>query len=417
MGEEPPMEHPDANVLSAFAEQLLTQAEREPVLMHLARCTDCREVLAAALPAIEVQPVPATTFEKYWRRSALRWTAAAACFLVVGAAVLLRDRAPEIGMRSDADVSVPAAPPAATLQKSPVTADQLAQAKRQTVEEQTNAAAFETHLNATAVPSPPAENKPSVTRSNVAAATKSKPDVADAGSAGTLDAKEARRDESAKDYRSPAAMPLQHSANGKEGLQATMNAMAAPRKAADAVPEAAANEMQTTEVDTSGAASFADSPKSLDFPGRAKTAPQPAPAQAEVASKSAGLKKQAIGSLAKSELAAGGAHWALSDQGQLQRSLDNGSTWEAVPVLESVTFRALSVVGVHVWVGGAKGVLYHSVDAGTHWTQVKPVSSGIQLIDDIVELRFADAVRGQLSTISGEVWITSDAGQSWHKND
>jgi photosystem II stability/assembly factor-like uncharacterized protein len=85
--------------------------------------------------------------------------------------------------------------------------------------------------------------------------------------------------------------------------------------------------------------------------------------------------------------------------------------------MESVTFRALSAVGSHVWVGGAKGVLYHSADAGTHWTQVKPVSAGQQLSDDIVELRFADGQRGQLSTTSGEVWTTSDAGQTWHKND
>src|SRR5580700_5491954 len=45
--------HPDADLLTAFAERSLVGGERDHVLEHLARCADCREVVAFALPATE----------------------------------------------------------------------------------------------------------------------------------------------------------------------------------------------------------------------------------------------------------------------------------------------------------------------------------------------------------------------------
>src|ERR1700733_219447 len=45
--------HPEADVLTAFAEQSLSAPEREGVLQHLALCGDCRDVVALALPATD----------------------------------------------------------------------------------------------------------------------------------------------------------------------------------------------------------------------------------------------------------------------------------------------------------------------------------------------------------------------------
>ena len=45
--------HPEANVLTAFAEQALSAPEREGVLQHLALCGNCRDVVALALPAAD----------------------------------------------------------------------------------------------------------------------------------------------------------------------------------------------------------------------------------------------------------------------------------------------------------------------------------------------------------------------------
>ena len=46
--------HPEADVLTAFAEQALSAPEREGVLQHLALCGDCRDVVALALPATDL---------------------------------------------------------------------------------------------------------------------------------------------------------------------------------------------------------------------------------------------------------------------------------------------------------------------------------------------------------------------------
>lgn len=54
-----PGQHPDADQLSAFIEQALPAHERAGVLAHLAVCTDCRTVVALALPeAPAAQPAP-----------------------------------------------------------------------------------------------------------------------------------------------------------------------------------------------------------------------------------------------------------------------------------------------------------------------------------------------------------------------
>ena len=54
-----PGHHPDADQLSAFAEQALPAHEREATLAHLAVCAECRAVVALSLPAIEELPAPA----------------------------------------------------------------------------------------------------------------------------------------------------------------------------------------------------------------------------------------------------------------------------------------------------------------------------------------------------------------------
>jgi len=152
-------------------------------------------------------------------------------------------------------------------------------------------------------------------------------------------------------------------------------------------------------------------------------------------------------------LAPGGLQtfWSLNPAGGLQRSFDQGKTWQAVKVngipalngarlavatetvevttaqaktkgleksrkkVAAFTFRALAVAGSDVWVGGSGGALYRSSDAGNHWTRVVAVASGTALTDDVVSLEFSDSQHGKFSTSAGEVWKTADAGQTWQK--
>ena len=84
------------------------------------------------------------------------------------------------------------------------------------------------------------------------------------------------------------------------------------------------------------------------------------------------------------------------------------------PILREWT-DAETANGADVWAGGSTGALYHSADAGNTWTRVFPTASGATLTGDIVSLEFREPQHGKLSTSSSEVWITSDAGQSWQK--
>jgi photosystem II stability/assembly factor-like uncharacterized protein len=107
--------------------------------------------------------------------------------------------------------------------------------------------------------------------------------------------------------------------------------------------------------------------------------------------------------------------WTLSADGTLQRSLDTGATWQTIVVSSKTVFRALAANDLDIWVGGSAGALFHSSDAGEHWTQVRPVANGAVLEDDIVGVEFTDILHGRLTSSAEETWITADAGQTWHK--
>ena len=140
--------------------------------------------------------------------------------------------------------------------------------------------------------------------------------------------------------------------------------------------------------------------------------------------------------------------WSITSTGALQRSYDRGATWQIVDVNANAAtlnaagrqvaalatptdskdtsqalkrdtaaprFRAVAVNGADVWAGGSGGILFHSLDAGDHWTRVLPASTGASLTGDIVSLEFVDTLHGKVSTSTPETWITSDAGQTWQK--
>src|SRR5262245_34884719 len=74
--------HPDADTLTAYAEQLLPARERRQVLEHLSACGECREVVALSLPELEaaapiaVTVVPAAgrfAWTKLMPRLKLKW--------------------------------------------------------------------------------------------------------------------------------------------------------------------------------------------------------------------------------------------------------------------------------------------------------------------------------------------------------
>jgi|SRR5277367_510269 len=88
-------EHPDSNLLGAFVERSLARSEQIRVLEHLSRCTNCREIvsLTAAQPWIAGDAVVVVPERRGWLSwPVLRWGAAVACVVVVGAVVTLRQQ-------------------------------------------------------------------------------------------------------------------------------------------------------------------------------------------------------------------------------------------------------------------------------------------------------------------------------------
>ena len=81
----PAVNHPDPDLLTAFSERSLPQLERDIVLEHLARCGDCRDVVALALPATEPLQTPSKAPSAGWLAwPALRWGFVAAGIVAIG---------------------------------------------------------------------------------------------------------------------------------------------------------------------------------------------------------------------------------------------------------------------------------------------------------------------------------------------
>src|SRR2546430_13220141 len=83
-------EHPDANLLTAFSENSLTKHERAHLLEHLASCAECRNVVSLVTPDVAADSsLPAVARPAWMSWPMLRWSAVAACVVIVGAAVRL----------------------------------------------------------------------------------------------------------------------------------------------------------------------------------------------------------------------------------------------------------------------------------------------------------------------------------------
>ncbi len=167
------------------------------------------------------------------------------------------------------------------------------------------------------------------------------------------------------------------------------------------------------EFDQSGQVHFAAAPSANEAPQSgnqvaqsAASPPSTTSANQAFAARSTNATGAAVSKTSSALSSA--SFWSLSADGQVQRSFDAGKTWQIVPVAGGVPFHAISSIGDDVWAGGAAGTLYHSTDSGRSWTKAEPGFTG-----DIAHIEFSDAQSGLVSTADGEVWITSDGGQSW----
>jgi len=171
-------------------------------------------------------------------------------------------------------------------------------------------------------------------------------------------------------------------------------------------PSQSVNGIAATSVEAEGDANKKSKNAQLS---RKKTASAPQAATSEMLRNGYGA-----GAVVSGLTAAPVYQWTLSPQGAAQRSLD-GKSWQSVSLPDQVSFRALSAISGDIWVGGKSGSLYHSPDSGRQWTRVVPKANGANLTADITRVGFSDLQSGVIETSNGQVWTTSDGGQTWQR--
>lgn len=110
------------------------------------------------------------------------------------------------------------------------------------------------------------------------------------------------------------------------------------------------------------------------------------------------------------------AIWSIDiPQNRVERSVDNGRTWEPVRIADRVTFQAVATAGSHIWAGGAEGALFHSADGGLHWERMAIADGSAKLTGTIVAIDAPSPTQVLITTRAGERWITFDSGVHWTK--
>ena len=446
-------EHPDADMLTAFSEHSLREAERTSVLEHLAKCAECREIVALALPVTEpVQEVLRPAPKRWLTWPVLRWSLVSAGVLIVGAFGVLRYQrqqhaAATMAYNSHAEtvqaVQKESAPlPAATQNDQPPTEardkDQGA-ASDLTQTERARALAKREDI--------PSYNErfsnPNVqTHSSGAAiggAVQHGPRV-QWNSAQQL-ANNAQQNNLPRSAAAPAAPPVPGKQTGMQVAQ-SQQLDANVQSVMETAPVLEGQSLQQQASNGGSAESKVEKAKPA---GTALISPKKVIAR-EMEPPSVAAGARISGQLASASPSSP-VRWTINTAGGLQRSFDQGSTWQDVDVNSSapaaansmalmkaakptqmqydavvrkdvtttIVFRAVAANGLDVWAGASGGLLYHSSDAGANWIRVVPSASGVSLTGDIVSLEFLDPQHGRVTTSTPEVWATEDAGQTWHK--
>ena len=419
--------HPDPDLLTAFAEQMLPQAERATVLEHLSRCADCREILALALPASEpVQIAVAKTSAGWLAWPRIRWAFASAALVLVATIGFVEYGHHDQSLRMAKNAEVPAAihvyeEPAAPTDADKLTADSPTVAP--TAKDSSALMVFEKSKKA---PAPSAE-------AATQARNYSSPAVGGRLSHGP---RQMNQWQQQSNYAQQATAPPPTNEPAKQ--QASGGAASAP--------PVVQNEIAEMQTQVTGAELKRETVDSLIVNNR--TAPQLNAADSEVSrAKSAPAAPQPVYSPVQAsrefQAVLSNIRWTITS-GHLQRSFDGGATWQDVNVNSSldtgasveltvarkpskasqkpdkqeppapVVFRVVTAKGFEVWAGGTNAALYRSFDAGSHWLRVVPNSGNATMTGDVLALDFPEPHKGRVSTSTGETWMTSD-GQTWQK--
>lgn len=415
--------HPEADLLTAFAEQTLSTPERDLILQHLALCADCRDVLALASPAdalastppeLETEiPAPMIQISEKVRSSWFAWDrlgwqnlgwvalagGLAVAILIAGPGVehLFKPNQPATPV---ATLSNPAAQPSGSDSRDKIsTSEKTAESKPASVAPPSDTVSNTSNLALATSPQSTRQKESDQARFDQSIASN--------------DLKKNDRNKNGFKNRSLSAdLSLQL---GNSAAKADTLSAAAPR-----------NEASTDNIlmarDYAPAIEKAKPPlKDSDTAFEAQ--------KTSSASMGAGMTSLASSKLAPSSMAAlraaappvipaptanwPNANWKI-DAGVLQRSLDAGKSWQTA-VQSSHALTCYSNRGNEVWAGGKAGTLLHSTDGGANWTAVAPSFEGQSLSSDVIHIDVHSLNEVILVTDNQEMWNSPDGGKTWIK--
>jgi Photosynthesis system II assembly factor YCF48/Putative zinc-finger len=453
--------HPDADLLTAFAEQSLDGSERAGVMEHLARCADCREVVAFALPATEAVAVTVSTSARSRWSSwpVLRWSVVAAGLLAVTSFGVLQYKQGQVKSKALGSVitarneaSATAAqslPPSPNVEPESRAALPQAENRRQTEIREKTPSSTQDIIAADKSVRPPNSIFPEPHATGSAgsgvgigggigsgsgggyAPQVAQPSVPRESLAFAPASKDAMNVATAKQSAAPAANPPPMGSGASQMVEVQ----------SDAAPVATAENNVTDQL--IHGQTEQSSQKQLSTNSGVVKAKALAPTQAAVGGPSLALAPPSVSlQTAPALMLRASPRWTISAVGALQRSFDAGETWEEVNVNAAAAvsrsqvaivggdlekskkkehaqpnpvFRVVTAIGSEVWAGGSGAMLYHSGDSGTHWTRILPSSAVAMLTGDITGIEFSDPQHGSVATSTGELWITADEGQTWRQ--
>ena len=423
--------HPDANLLAAFGERSLSGPERTTVLDHLSFCAECREVVALALPPVEsLQPALQFSSGRKLTWPILRWG-----FTSAGVLALALFGFVESGHHADSAKMAKNSMPAAAMQvrDEPVPAAPARDEMK----------ANEDRSQPVATASGNAGRTLEKDRHEASAATELAKNVSPPVSRGSL-AHGPRQTSQFQQQNANTSQIPSRAQNVPERKQPvpppTATGISGASEMVEVQSQSAQLDVRSQATDSLVATNKPQQPMPFSASdgevSRAKSAPAAVAAQAAPsASETQGRTFQALNLITPT--------WMVNS-GRLQRSSDQGQSWQDVNVTANAdtgaslevaivsskaakarkdkkaisatpVFRAVAANGPDVWAGGTAAALYHSLDAGAHWARVTPSSDSGTLSGDILSMEFPDAQNGRVSTSTGEVWTTTDSGQSWKK--
>ena len=407
--------HPDADLLTAYAERGLLARESATIAGHLATCADCRAVVFLANSAedetaSETEPTFVPTKRTSWLRWAMPVTAALALAMSVLVVRQSSFRNPETAADKQSASALPAKD-AARHQMAPAETTNLESKKAPMV-----ARAADDKVATKPLPSAKeADTRAKAEGSNGKTAT-----MAKATSAGGVMEERAQ----AGALRAGVAQPQ------PKVLAAAAPAISTPMLQ---VADAAAEPSPASPANISNAVNMTNGPggpsqriqaqsqanySNAQYATRGTQAlavevPDSYVASGAVAEQKAAPMRLDALQKQKSSLFSAPMRWRVSAQGYLERLV--GDAWRPAMTSARKSFRTVAVMGSHVWAGGSGPEIVHSTDDGNSWATIRVGTEKEPLTGTVKTIHADDPWHLAVVTDTGNTWLTSDGGVTWNK--